>query len=168
MIYGDATGYAAYHTARGRTVTGDTTAQNAALLVAADWIDGVYGPMFVGSKTSGFLQEREWPRKSAYVRSTGEYGDYYTFPNDAIPDQVKYAAYEAAYRQMASPGSLQSDYKPPKYKKVTVEGAISVEYNQFNSGIEAQTSFTVIDKLLMLLIDSDDVLSPLSGSASRV
>lgn len=169
MTYGDATGFTAYFTARAKTlaVSWDTTAINAALLVASEWIDGVYGALFVGRKTAGFTQEREWPRIGAVAKDRGEYGDYYTFPDATIPDQVKNATYEAAYRQLTTPGSLLLDYTPAKYKKVAIDGAINVEYSQFSNSVEIQTKFSIIDTILTPLLDSAQ-MSGLSGSMSRV
>lgn len=172
MIYGDATNFAAYWEARGIELPGtlDDTAINAALLVASEWIDGVYGPSFVGHKTGGFTQEREWPRTSAVVQASGVWGEYYTFAIDAIPDRVRNAAYEAAYRQAITPGSLQVDYTPSKYTSVTVEGAISVDYAPFTNANEIQIQISAIDKLLSPLLNesSSASTSNLSGPVSRV
>lgn len=172
MIYGDATGFAAYWAARGVELPGtlDDDAIDAALLVASEWIDGVYGPSFVGHKTSGFLQEREWPRTSAVVQASGQWGEYHTFATDAIPDRVKNAAYEAAYRHVITPGSLQVDYTPAKYKSVSVEGAISVDYAMFSNASEVQIQISAIDKLLWPLLDQNAIgsVSGLSGPSSRL
>lgn len=172
MNYGDATGFTAYFTARGKTVSGSwhTADINAALLVASEWIDGIYGPSFIGHKTGGFTQEREWPRTGAQARATGVWGSYYNFPTDVIPDEVKNATYEAAYRQLSTPGSLSVDYTPAKYKKLSIDGAVSLEYAQFSNAAETQTKLTIVDTILALLLDSNspNQMSSLSGSMSRV
>ncbi len=172
MIYGDATGFTAYFTARAKTISSSwgVVAINAALLVASEWIDGVYGSSFIGHKTGGFTQEREWPRTGAEARATGVWGSYYNFPTDAIPTEVKNATYEAAYRQLTTPGSLSLDYTPAKYKKLSIDGAVSLEYAQFSSASETQTKLNIVDTILALLLDSNspNQMSSLSGPMSRV
>ncbi len=181
MNYGDATGFEAYHEARGRTIPGtwDTDGINAALLVASEWIDGSYGPLFVGQKTDGFTQTREWPRTSATViekqsrynlSPTYGYVASYTFPDDVIPTQVENATYEAAFRQLTTPDSLEVDYTPGKYKSVTIEGALSVEYAQINSYTEVQLQIGAVDRLLWPLLDpsAGGGMSSYSGGSTRV
>lgn len=172
MFYGDATGFEDYLTARGRErlALWDDDAVDAALLVASEWIDGVYGPSFVGHKTDGFLQPREWPRINAVVKATGAWGNYYVFPDSAIPDQVKNAAYEAAFRHLTTPGCLQVDYKPGKYKSVSISGAISVDYSPLTTSSDIQIQIAAIDTLLFLLLDtnSPNSTSNYSGGTNRV
>lgn len=172
MNYGDADGFVAYHEARGRSIPGtwDSESITAALLSASEWIDSVYGPSFVGHKTAGFTQAREWPRISATIRDTGKWGNYYTYATDAIPDRVISATYEAAFRQATTPGSLDVDYTPNKYKSVTIEGAISVEYASFSSASDIQVQIGAVDKLLWPLLDpsSSGAASNLSGPVGRI
>src|SRR5690606_19975489 len=79
-------GFAEYMEARGREIRGTWTDEiiDAALLLASEWIDGVYGRLFSGQKAGGFLQDREWPRTGAYSNTI----PVYTFPSDVIPDQI--------------------------------------------------------------------------------
>lgn len=169
MSYGDAEGFADYIEARGREISDEWALCdiNAALLFASEWIDGVYGPSFLGYKAGGFEQVREWPRKSAIVETCVP---VYTFASDAIPDRVVNATYEAAYRQLSNPGTLQPDYIPGKYKSVTIEGALSVDYVQFSSAADVQMQVSAIDNLLAPLMNQNSgaVMSSLSGGASRV
>lgn len=137
----------------------------AALLVASEWIDGTYGALFVGEKTGGFLQDREWPRINAQIVNPNY---YYTFPNNEIPQQVIYAVYEAAYRQAANPGSLLIDYTPGKYKRVSIDGAVSVEYAGVNFASDVQATFPRIDQLLSALFDNNADYSMYSGGSVRV
>lgn len=169
-FYGTAAGFDAYLTARGRAIPAGTDPEKeAALLVASEWIDAVYGGSFSGSKTgvAGVRRDqiRAWPRTGAW-----ENIDYSTFPNDAIPREVEYATYEAAQRQMTTPGSLSLDYTPGKYKSVAVSGAISVTYAQFSAAADVQTQFTLIDQILAPLLtgNGDGSFSSLSGSLARV
>lgn len=159
-------GFVEYHEARGREIPGtwDTDRINAALLVASEWLDNNYGPLFIGEKTAGFLQEREWPRMNAIVYTT----PYYVFPTDAIPLQVTNAVYEIAFREATLPGSLNVDYKPNKYSKVSIDGAVSVEWNGFNYASEIQLQISGINSLLAPLLEPSGTSSALSGASERV
>lgn len=167
-LYGDSEGFTAYHTARGRTIpdTWDDTVINASLLVAAEWLDGVYGSSYSGFKTGGFLQEREWPRTTAL---TNTYPQYIFQPSE-MPDRVISAAYEAAFRDASTPGSLQVDYTPGKYKSVAIDGALTVDYTQFSSQSDIQIQIGAIDMLLWPLFTTDGAANSatLSGGAKRV
>lgn len=166
MNYGSDEDFVSYITSRGRDIPGtwDDGAIDAALLVASEWIDNVYGSSFAGYKTGGFAQEREWPRAGAYTNSYPSH----VFADSDIPTRVAHATYEAAYRQLTLPGSLQVDYKPNKYKRVSVDGAISVEYAQFSSSADVQSKFSVIESLMAPLLTATGAnLSPLSGGTSR-
>lgn len=172
MTYGTKEGFAAYHEERGREIPGtwDDDVVNAALLSASEWIDGVYGPSFVGHKTGGFLQEREWPRINAQVKASGYWGEYYVFPDNAVPDRVIHATYEAAWRHATTPGSLLVDYTPGKYKSVTIEGALSVDFRQFDQSSEIQVQIGAVDTLLWPLLEqsSGSKNSSYSGGTQRV
>ena len=159
-------GFEAYFDARGveRPATMTDPIVTASLLVASEWIDSVYGPSFIGYKTGGFTQDREWPRTLAVVNTF----PYFAFPTDEIPSQIIDAVYEAAWRHATTPGSLLADYTPAKYKSVSIEGAVSVEYAAFNSASEIQKSFPRIDQLLSDLLDNGKSVSSYSGAASRV
>lgn len=167
MFYGNADGYKAYHTARGRTIpTTLTDAQiQSALLVASEWLDSRYGASFIGTKTDGYLQERCWPRKNAVVQ------DYpsYIFADDEIPAQVTQATYEAALRQINSADSLTTDYTPSKYKSVSVAGAVSVEYATFDGAFSTQLQIPIVDSLLSSLLNPDaEDFANCSGGVARV
>lgn len=161
-------GFVEYHEARGREIpdTWDEQLVNSALLVASEWIDGTYEKSFVGYKTGGFDQERSWPRSSAITNTW----DNHVIPSDVVPTQVINAVYEAAFRQATSPGSLLVDYTPGKYKKVAIEGALSVEYASFNFASDVQTTYPVIDQILADLLDANlsANFSAFSGSITRV
>lgn len=179
-MYGTAEGFAEYHEARGRALlaTWDDDYINAALLSASEWIDAVYGPSFVGYKTGGFEQEREWPRASAVVIvrhntshiAATQQNTTYVFDTDAIPDRVVNATYEAAWRHAVTPGSLLKDYTPGKYKNVSIDGALSVEFRQFDHSYEVQTQIGAVDTLLWPLLDmtSGSRNSSYSGGSSRI
>lgn len=169
MIYGNADGFKEYLGSRGMSMTCNWTDDkiDSALLVASEWLDGLYENSWIGYKANGYKQERSWPRKSAQVQSY----PFYLFKEDEIPEQVIKATYEAAYRHLNDSKSLQSDYTPTKYKRVSVNGAVSVEYNDTVTGwTDVQTQFPIIQSLMSDLTDdkSDGSLSSLSGKAVRL
>ena len=161
--YGTPSGFRTYHTARGRPMTeyDDDTALEALLLVASEWSDGTYGGQFPGIKTGGRDQARMWPRAGAYDK----FG--YAIPSDSVPVEQISAVYEAAYKEGETSGALLRDYTPSQYKRVSVDGAVSVEYAQFQSAFDAQTRFPVVDHIIAPLLTGAAV-SSLSGSVSRV
>lgn len=167
MYYGSADGYKTYQVAHGRVIptTLTDTEIESALLVASEWLDFRYGTAFIGTKTNGFLQEREWPRKNAVVQ---EYPSY-TFEDYEIPTQVVNATYEAALRQLEDKGCLSTDYTPPKYKSVSVSGAVAVEYATFDGAFSAQKQIPVVDSLLSSLLDPHaEDYADFSGKVARL
>lgn len=167
MFYGSAAEFRTYHASRGRTISEDWSdaAIEAALLVASEWLDNIYGDEFVGWKTDGFDQEREWPRESA---ATDTYPQK-VFTTTEIPDRVEQATYEAAWREMNSTGSLNVDFTPNKYNKAAVDGAVSVEYAQNLTLNDSQVQIRVVKALIKPLLDPQKAAasSTLSGSVSR-
>jgi hypothetical protein len=149
MFYGNAEDFRTYNVARGREVPDawDDTLIDSALLVASEYIDANYENSFIGYKTNGFTQERSWPRSNAQINTY----PHYIFDNDVIPEQVVKATYEAAYREVTERGSLSVDYKPNEYKSVSVDGAISVEYNSTSNASDVQKQIPAVEKLLQFL-----------------
>lgn len=167
-MYGTATDFTAYHTARGRDLpdTWDESYINSRLLVASEWIDGEYENLFIGYRTGGALQERAWPRTSAI---TDTYPTY-TFETDEIPLAVQYATYEAAWREAENSGTLNKDFVSSPYKTVSVEEAVEIEYFSNQTVEDVQVTIPIISAILRVLIDdsSQASFSPLSGKAERV
>lgn len=164
MYYGNADGFKTYHEARGKQIAVEWTDEKieSALLVSSEWLDSKYTSLWVGFKTDGYLQEREWPRTNATVIVY----PYYTFPINSIPEQIMKATYEAAFRQLTD-NSLQVDFTPNKYSSVRVEGAVSVDYNPaIYSASDAQTEIPVIKALMQDLL-CETATSPLSGGVLR-
>lgn len=162
--YGTVAGFRDYHTTRGRNIAAydDDAEIEAAKLVASEWLDARYRGSFSGLKVGMRAQIREWPRTGAI----DHYG--YAIPSDAVPAEMDAATYEATLRQLVSPGSLSVDWTPPKYKAVSVDGAVSVQYADFYSGADAQTSFVIIDEIIAPILTGRGDLSALSGPATRV
>lgn len=166
MFYGNVDDFKEYFTSRGKTIPETWTDEmiESALLVSSEWLDGQYESLWIGYKVD-FKQERSWPRQSAQVQTY----PYYVYKNDEIPEQVVKAVYEACFRELTKSGSLQVDFIPNKYKSVSVDGAISVEYNDILYASESQIQMPVIQTLMSVLIDqSKGGNNPISGKASRV
>jgi len=160
--YGTAALYTAYWLARGVVVSDDQSEIEAALLVASEYIDNKYRLQFPGEKTGLRAQVREWPRTGAY--------DWwrYSIATDEIPLEVKNATYEAASRQLASPGSLLVDVTMAEgLKSASVDGAVSVSFFGAVSPADMQVSIPVIDRILapLLVVRGG---SALSGDVLRV
>ncbi|RJX83490.1 DnaT-like ssDNA-binding protein [Pseudomonas sp. LS-2] len=131
-FYGTVAAADAYNAARANTAwTGDEVAKQAALLRASVYIDGryrkqlpsgVWASLFPGLKTGGRAQAREWPRTGA--------ADYEgnVLPDDAVPIEVEYATYEAAWRELSSPGSLSPDFVASQTIKREKVGPLETEY----------------------------------------
>lgn len=169
MIYGNVEGFKEYFTLRGKgeNLYGwDDDKIQSALLVASEWLDSQFETLWIGYKTGGFTQERSWPRTAASTC----FFPYHLYKNDDIPEQVVKATYEAAYRECNEPDCLDTDFKPSRYKNVSVSGAVSVEYNDLVfSAADSQLEIPVIQKLMEPLIDPEKVgsLSSLSGQVVR-
>lgn len=121
-----------YHQSRGNAAwTGTDTAKTAALVRASDYVDslsqrqvspGVYEQVFGGTRTGGRSQARVWPRTGAYD------SDGNAIPSDSVPVEVEFATYEAALRELVSPGSLAPDYVPAQAVKREKVDVLEVEY----------------------------------------
>lgn len=160
--YGTVASFRTYHTARGRdtTVYSDTDVE-VAKLVGSEWIDGRYRTSFPGTKVGLRAQVREWPRLSGYDINDD------LISSASVPTEIENATYEATLRQLIAPGSLSVDFTPSKYRRVSVDGAVNVEYFGFVNASEVQTHFKIIDEILAPILTGDGAGSPLSGTSYR-
>lgn len=164
-FYGTTDGFIDYFTQRNNSQMALTDVEDitAALLVASEFLDAAYLLSFGGLKTGGFAQIREWPRQAVQ----DIYG--YAIPSDVPPRQICQATYEAAARQLQSPGIFYKDYTPTKYRSVAVSGAVSAEFITGDAS-EFQTQFPTIAAILSPLLTSSTANngSSLSGGITRV
>lgn len=163
-FYGDKAGFQTYWTDRGREIPGtwDDDSIAAALLVASEWLDRAFINSFAGLKVGGRAQIREWPRSGVQ----DIYG--YSVADDAPPLEVINATYEAAFRQLTTPGIFFEDYKPGKYRSAAIVGAVSVVY-AIGDAYSFQTQMPAIGAILYPIIGySRGNFSALSGGTSRV
>lgn len=161
--YGTVAGFNAYFEERAITpATSDDDRIKAGLIKASEWLDAIYRRSFPGLKVGQREQEREWPRTGAF----DVYG--YSVGSDAPPREIIYATYEAALRELQTPGTLSRDYTPPKYKQASVSGAVAVTYATFDSVREVQMKFARIDEILSAILSTYGDGTGLTGSSNRV
>lgn len=161
--YGTAAGFTAYHTARGRDVsTYDASDIETALLIASEWLDGSYRGSWPGHKYRGRSEQiRDWPR--SWVIDT----EGYPVAADVVPIEVEQATYEMALRHLQDPMVLLVDYTPGKYKSVSIDGALSVEYRLLDAA-SVQKQFPIVGMILSGLMGGRGSFSPLSSAITRV
>lgn len=146
--YGTAAAFTAYHTGRGRSVVEyDEDEINVALLIASEWLDGSFGARWPGYKIGDReQQERDWPRSFVQDR------EGYPVDAESVPVEIERATYEAAYRQLTDATGLLSDHTNDRYRRVSIEGAISVEYRGLDA-MQVQKQFPIIGNILSPLLD---------------
>lgn len=152
-----------YHSEKGNTAWIDSNEdlQIPAMSRGSDWIDRTYRQRFPGTKTGGRAQAREWPREDA----TDIYG--VEIPDDEVPTEILEASYEAALRELITPGILSPDYSGStniKSESKTV-GSISKSVTYFDSKgdpYDARPVYYTIDGIL------EPILLPGTGSKSTV
>lgn len=161
-VYGSVAGFQTYHQERGRDITDyDDGEITAALTVASEWIDATYKAGWPGIKVGFREQIRDWPRTGGFDIN----GD--NISSDSVPIEVEYATYEAALRQLQSPGSLSVDFKSSKYTSVAIEGAVRVTYAD-RSATDVQLQIMSVDQILYPILTGYGSVSGLSGATSRV
>lgn len=145
-FYGTAAGFTTYHEARARDVSAyDDADILPALLVGSEFLDGAFREQFYGYKLGLQAQVREWPRTGV----TDYYG--YGVPDNVVPVAIENATYEIALRELRTPGATNTDATPNKYKRVSIDGALSVEYaNQ--DAMSLQLQMPVLAQILQPLI----------------
>lgn len=116
-----------------------------AIIRGRAWLDAAYRPRWPGAKTNGREQSTAWPRRDALD------GDGEEIADDEIPQEVRDASAEAAWRELQAPGSLAPDLERGGAIKSLKAGSVELTYAD---SAPAGTVFSVIDALLMgLLID---------------
>lgn len=158
-FYGSVTAADAYHQARANAAwAGDDAAKQAALIRASAYIDGKYQfqnacgrweSLFSGVKTGGRAQTLQWPRTGA----TDNEGS--TIPPDEVPVEIEQATYEAALREIVTPGSLSPDYVASGAIKRQKLDVLEIEYQAASTatgGVPTRPVITVVDELVAPLL----------------
>ncbi len=150
-----------YHTARGNVAwTGDQTVKDTAMLRGSEYIDQAYRSGFPGVKTDLREQLREWPRLDAYDVE-GNYLD-----SAVVPDEVFNATYEAALRELVSPGSLLPDYTPSAQRKRVKVDVIDIEYTAPHGPSSVLPVISIIQGILAPIL-TGSLSSSIAGTAVR-
>lgn len=159
-FYGSITAADAYHLARANAPwAGDDAAKQAALIRASAYIDGKYQfqnacgrweSLFSGSKTGARAQPLQWPRTGA----TDNEGN--SIPVDEVPIEIEQATYEAALREIVTPGSLSPDYVATGAIKRQKVDVLEIEYQA-----AATTPGTVPTRPVITVVD--ELVAPLLG-----
>lgn len=120
------------------------------------YLDGLYGPQFWGAPTSGFAQERAWPRTGAMA-----YGS--AVSPDVIPDAIVQASYFAALHEAASPGSLAPTATRAGQVKREKVDVVEVEYFAGSGDViaDATPRFGLIEGLLDPFIQPNITSTPI-------
>lgn len=158
-FYGSAAAYLAYHLSRGRDQSARSTDEiERALLIATEWMDGWFSwPGYkVGTRETQVL---DWPRSEVFDR------DGWPVDYRVVPREIEHATYELAMRWLDEPTVLSPDHTPEKYKRVSIDGALSVEYRGLGA-TAAQKQFPILGVILARLTGGSNV-SPLSSSMAR-
>lgn len=161
--YGTPAGFRIYHTARGRDVTTYTDDRiNVELLNASEFIDSAFGAQFGGCRVGQREQIRDWPRTGVIDRNG------YAVPYTSVPGEIENGTYEAAYVQLVTPGALRVNFTPNKYKSVSLEGALSVQFANANDAADVQGQYPAIGAALANVLCRDGLTSAFSARAQRV
>lgn len=156
--YGSVADCAVYASARGLTFAATPApAAEAALRRATAFIDGYRG-RFPGYRRFLRGQAMEWPR----VGASDAAGN--ALPYDAIPVEIVRATFEAAVRELASPGSLSPDLTPAIRMKRVKAGPVETETEYAGAGFTGVTSSSVIEGILSGLLGAR---SYFTGTAVR-
>lgn len=157
-FYGTEDGFSEYCERNGYTIpSGD---QESALYRASIYIDNTYGARFTGVKTGGRDQQRAWPRNGAYD------SEGWGYLATETPWQVDHATYEAALRELQSPGSLIPDVVPGQIIKSATIDVIQVEYAIGKADAKSQApTVPIIDGILASLFGA--AVNPYAGARSR-
>lgn len=123
----------AYFVARSVSAWTEVADKEAALRLATDYMQQIYGGRWKGAKVSP-TQALDWPRDGVMV-------DGYEVPADAVPVEIQRACAELAVRSASAP--LSAD-QGPAVKSETV-GPLSVTYA--DSAVQ-RLRYVAVDNLL--------------------
>ena len=151
-----------YFTDRGEaTWTGTDAVKEEAMRRAAVFIDGQYRHQFPGYPAGGRDQALEWPRNWA-----ADIYDY-AIPSDEVPREVKEASYEAALRELVTPGSLLPDWDPGAQNKRVKVDVIEVERSAPYGAGSVLPVLTICNRILARVL-SGAPLGGMFGKTARI
>src|SRR5262245_49728437 len=130
-FYGTLAEALVYHNDRGNSAwaaAASDAIRTAALVRGTQYIDGRYSGRWPGTRTDGRDQPLAWPRTDAEDIEGNEIDE------DEVPIEVEHATYEAALRELATPGSLSPDYTASERVVREKVDVLEVQYSDRNSG----------------------------------
>lgn len=154
--YGSLTDFQAWLTANGFVLPAGAN-ESVLLTVGSSYVDAAYGARLTcSSRTGGFMQALEWPRKGHYIN--GE-----LVPDDLIPTAWINAAYRAAYLQATNPGWANGSTDPNRKTKREKVDVIEREFMTANDlGIKVSAGSGIPTDALI-----DGMLTPWLCSTTR-
>ena len=157
-FYGSLASADTYHLDHGNTTwTGTDALKNEALLRGSEYIDQAFRSAFPGYKTLARAQLREWPRSDA----TDVEGNW--LDSAVVPVEVERATYEAALRELTTPGSLMPDYNPGEQRQRVKVDVIDITYSAPHGASSVLLEINIIQGILAPILTG----SPSSGIAGR-
>lgn len=152
VAYDTAANADAYFTARGITTwTGAETAKEAALVRGCDYLERRYRGKWVGLKSTK-EQSLSWPR--GWVSDV----EGYAIDADVVPDQVKYANFEAALLILTGTDLEPVLDRGGQVKRERVKAGPVETETEYQGGASVRATVTTIDGLLEGLIDSTNTI----------
>jgi hypothetical protein len=164
VSYGTLAGSKTYHAARGNTAwaAADDADLEISLLRGSEYVDFMFRAQFPGTKTGLRNQVREWPREWAFDTDGEAIGP------TVIPVEVENATYEAALRELASPGSLMPDVTLGRQiTEASVDGAVAVKYTGATGLQGMRPTVSVVGSILAPVLTGLSARSSVVGSAVR-
>jgi hypothetical protein len=133
----------AYHAERANeNWSGSDADKQAALIRGTAFVDATFGARFTGRQTYGRNQGLTWPRYPAYDRE----GAF--IQSDELPKEYLNACFEAALRELVTPGVLSPDINSSDRLTVETIGPLSFEYALPTSSDDMRVVATMIEELL--------------------
>lgn len=124
---------------------GTSANKEAALVRASTAIDARYGASFPGYRAHGREQGLEWPRAAAYDAAG------WLIADDIVPVEVVKATIEAAFRELANPGSMMPDLARGGAIQSVTAGSVSVTWS---GNAAAKTAYTLIDGIIAPILNT--------------
>lgn len=133
----------AYHADRNNADwSGTNINKQAALIRGTTFVDGVFGDRFPGNRTYRRSQGLSWPRYPAYD-SEGNF-----ISSDVLPKEYVQACFEAAVRELVTPGVLSPDIIAGERLTVETIGPLTFEYALPQGSTDIRTIATLIHEIL--------------------
>lgn len=135
----------------------------AALIRGTRYVEITYGDRLNGTRVAGRAQSLSFPRESM-TDSSG-----YDIANNEVPIEWKRACWEAAARELETPGSLMPVTVDSERVKQETLGPLSVTYaDPVKGGADSYPVVPVIDRILGPLIGGGARSTNLFGTTERI